>query len=244
MNPLSLGEAEKLFSAIAKAASGVKKTEIVICPPFLYLEKLKKIRTGKIKLGAQNAFSEESGPFTGEISPEMLYNFGIRHVIIGHSKRRELGETNTEVSKKIRASLQAGLTPILCVGEDLRDENHDYFKFISAQVSESLNGVSKSSLSKIVIAYEPVWAISTTPSRKDATPRDSEEMSLFIKKALVDKFGIRIEMPRIIYGGDVNEKNISEFLKSGGVEGALIGRVSLDVARFAEIIKICEASSK
>ncbi len=244
MDPPMLKEAEKLFGDVAKDISTVKKTEVVVCPPFIYLDKLTKIKTDKIKLGAQNVFYEEAGAYTGEVSALMLENIGVKYVIIGHSKRRELGETNLDINKKIKVSLQTGLVPILCVGENLRDENHDYFKLVETQIIESLEGVSKDFLSKIIIAYEPVWAISTTPNRKDATPHDSEEMTIFIKRILVDKFGVKIKMPKIIYGGDVNEKNIREFLKDGGVEGALVGRVSLDAKKFIEIIKTCEALSK
>ncbi|MBI2627592.1 triose-phosphate isomerase [Candidatus Nomurabacteria bacterium] len=244
MNPPTLKEAEKLFADVAKGVSAVKKTEIVICPPFIYLNKLTKIKTDKIKLGAQNVFYEEAGAYTGEVSALMLENIGVKYVLVGHSKRRELGETNFDVNRKVKVSLQVGLAPILCVGENLRDENHDYFKLVETQVVESLEGVSKDFLSKIIIAYEPVWAISTTPNRQDATPHDSEEMAIFIKRILVDKFGVKIKMPKIIYGGDINEKNIGEFLKAGGVEGALIGRASLDVKKFIEIVKICEALSK
>ena len=243
MNPLTLKEAEKLFSSVAKAVSRVKKTEIVICPPFLYLEKLAKIRTSKIKLGAQNVFSEEKGPYTGEISAPMLDDIGVKYVIIGHSKRREFGETNKEVNQKIKASLSAGLAPILCVGENMRDEKHDYFQFVKTQVVESLEGVSKDSLQKITLAYEPIWSISTTPNYQNATTRDSEEMTLFIKKTLADKFGVKTKIPRIIYGGDVNEKNARDFLKDGGVEGVLIGRMSLDAEQFAEITSIAEKIS-
>ncbi len=243
MNPVSLKDAEKLFSSVARSVSGIKKTKIVICSPFIYLDKLTKIRTNKIKLGAQNAFLEDVGAYTGEISSSMLYNIGIKYVILGHSERRMLGETNMLVNKKVKASLGAGLWPILCVGESARDENHDYFKFIQTQVVESLDGVSKESLSKIIIAYEPIWSISTTPNRKDAAPRDSEEMALFIKKTLVDKFGAKIKMPKIVYGGDVNKKNVLDFLKDGGVEGVLIGRASLDASKFTEIINIAESIS-
>ncbi len=244
MNPLAGKEAEKLFLGVSKNISDVRKTDIIICPPFLYLERLKRIKTSKVKLGAQDAFFADSGPFTGEVSPDMLASSGVHYVILGHSKRREFGETNGEVSQKVRASLQAGLIPIVCVGENLRDENHDYFKFVGNQVSESLDGVSKESLSKVIIAYEPVWAISSTKDRADATPHDAEEMSLFIRKTLVDKFGLKIKMPRIIYGGDVSKKNAGEFLRDGGVEGLLVGRASLDSEKFVEIIKICEALEK
>ncbi len=244
MNPLTLKEAEKLFGDVAKNVSSIKKTEIVICPPFIYLDKLTKIRTSKIKLGAQDAFSENAGAFTGEVSGEMLYNIDVKYVILGHSERRALGETNELVNKKIKGALEAGLVPILCVGENIRDESHSYFNLIKIQLSECLNGVKKTSISKIIIAYEPVWAISTTLDRKDATPDDSKEMSIFISKILYDKFGEEARKGRVIYGGSVNEKDASEFLKNGGVDGLLVGRASLNAEKFTEIVKTCETLNK
>jgi len=240
MNPRSLKEAEKLFGAIVKNISSIKKTEIVICPPFLYLEKLKKI-SKKIILGAQDAFPGEVGAFTGEISAEMLYNIGARYVILGHSEKRALGETNEMVNKKIKASFFAGLRPILCVGERARDLSHGYFNFVKIQLEECLAGISKNSISKIIIAYEPIWAISSTPDRKDAIPADSLEMAIFIRKILSDKFGSDAGRVRIIYGGSVNEKDAEDFLQNGGVDGLLPGKASLDAKKFVEIIKICEA---
>jgi len=243
MNPLTLKEAEKLFNNVAKNVSGIKKTEIVICPPFLYLERLKKI-SKKINLGAQDAFWGDAGAYTGEISAEMLYNIGARYVISGHSERRALGESNTDVNKKVRASLSVGLRPVLCVGESARDENHGYFNFIKTQLEECLAGISKNSISKITIAYEPIWAISSTPNRQDATSDDSREMAIFIRKILSDKFGPEASQMRIIYGGSVNEKDAEEFLKNGGVDGLLAGRASLDAKKFVEIVKTCEILSK
>lgn len=244
MNPLTLKEAEKLFGTIAKSVSRIKKTEVVICPPFIYLNKLTKIRTSKIKLGAQDAFWGEVGAFTGEVSAEMLYNVGARYVILGHSERRALGESDSDIIKKIKASLVAGLRPILCVGESARDESHGYFNFVKIQLEECLAGISKNSISKIIIAYEPIWAISSTPNRKDATPDDSREMTIFIRKILSDKFGHDAGRMRIIYGGSVNEKDGYDFLKNGGVDGLLAGRASLNAKKFMEIVKICEALSK
>lgn len=243
MNPLTLKEAEKLFNAVAKTLSGIKKTEIVICPPFLYLEKLKKL-SKKIILGAQNAFWEDVGAFTGEVSGEMLYEIGARYVILGHSERRVMGEKNSDINKKIKAALVAGLRPVLCVGENTRDLDHGYFNLVKAQLEECLAGISKISISKIIIAYEPVWAISSTKDRKDATPDDSREMVIFIRKVLSDKFGSEISNMRIIYGGSVNEKDAEGFLLNGGVDGLLPGRSSLDVKKFLGIIKICETLTK
>ncbi len=239
MNPLTLKEAEKLFINIAKNISAIKKTEIVICPPFLYLEKLKKL-SKKIILGAQDGFWGDVGAFTGEVSSSMLYEVGARYVILGHSERRALGENNEVINKKIKSSLGVGLRPVLCVGENVRDADHGYFNFVKTQLEECLAGIQRASISKIIIAYEPVWAISTTKDRKDATPEDSKEMVIFIRKVLSDKFGPEVSNMRIIYGGSVNTKDALGFLKEGGVDGLLPGRSSLDAKKFSEIVKICE----
>ncbi len=243
MNPVSLRDAEKLYKNILQNLSQLKKTEIVVCPPFLYIPSLKKL-SKKILIGAQDSFGLDTGPFTGEIAARMLENIGARYVILGHSERRSLGETNDQINKKLKGVLSAGLIPILCVGETSRDENHEYFNVVKAQLEACLEGISKNSLSKMLIAYEPVWAISSTVGRKDATARDSEEMVIFIKKTLVDIFGIKIELPRILYGGSVNTKDAGEFLLHGGVEGLLVGRASLDAKKFTKIIDICETLNK
>jgi triosephosphate isomerase len=243
MNPRTIKEAEKLWSGVVKDVADIKKTETVICPPFVYLEKLKKL-SRKISLGAQDAFEEEVGAFTGEVSAEMLYNLGVKYVILGHSERRALGENNEEINKKIKGALVAGLKPILCVGESERDVNHGYFNLVKTELEECLVGISKNSISKIIIAYEPIWAISSTENRKDATPDDSREMTIFIRKILSDKFGSDAGKVRIIYGGSVNERDALPFLKDGGVDGLLAGRASLDTKKFMAIIKICETLSK
>lgn len=239
MNPASLKEAEFLFSKIDKQ-SVFKKIDVVICPPFIYLEKLKKF-SKKIILGAQDIFYEGKGAFTGEISAEMLANIGVKYVIIGHSERRKLGETNIDVNKKIKTALFFGLCPVVCVGETERDESHQYFNIVKNQIKECLNGINKDLLSKIVIAYEPVWALSTTVFRKDATSADAREMYVFIKKILTDKFGSKIKLPRIIYGGSVNDKNCLDFLENGKVDGGMPGAASLNVEKFLEIIRVAES---
>ena len=243
MNPLSLKEAEKLFSESVKGVSWVKKTEIVICPPFLYLEKLKKI-SRNITMGAQDVFWGDKGPFTGEVSGGMLYEIGVRYAILGHSERRALGEDSGDINKKIKASLSAGLHPVLCVGESARDASHSYFNLVKTQLEECLVGISKNSISKMIIAYEPIWAISSTVNRHDATSGDCQEMSIFIRKVLSDRFGSDAESVRVIYGGSVNEKDAEDFLKNGGVDGLLSGRASLNAKKFTEIVKICEALNR
>ena len=238
MNPLSLKEAESLFLSINKKIF-FKKNEVVICPPYIYMDKLKKI-SKKIYLGAQDAFWGDTGAFTGEISTEMLSSLGVKYVILGHSERRELGETNFSINKKLKSSLSSGMIPILCVGDKERDKNHEYFSFVRKQLEECLNGIKKEFLCKLIIAYEPVWALSTTKDRRDATSEDSKEMNIFIKKIIASKFGINVKMPKIIYGGSVNEKNVEDFLVNGNVDGVLIGGASLKLEKFLEIVRIAE----
>jgi triosephosphate isomerase len=241
MNPISEKEAERLFISTSKSISGLKKTEVVACVPFVYLQKLRKLAK-KIKLGAQNIFYGESGAYTGEISAEMVYDAGVRHVILGHSERRTMGETNEEVNKKIRSALAGGLAPILCVGEKERDENHEYLNLIKTQVEECLRGVSKISISKVIIAYEPIWAIGKNAVR-EATPAEFLEMKILIKKVLSDMFGVKTKISRIIYGGSVDEKNAADFVKLGEADGFLVGRASLDPGKFSKIISITERAS-
>ena len=246
MNPLTLTEAEQMTKIILKDMPKLKNVAVVICPPFLFLDKVRGIMSARSKIvpGAQDAFYAETGAFTGEISSYMLYELGARYVILGHSERRALGETNEEINKKLKASLSAGLSPIICVGERERDEAHEYFEVVRIQVEECVKGLQKKGLSKVIIAYEPVWAISSTPGRKNALPEDSEEMAIFIRKTLVDKFGKEGGEVKIIYGGSVSEKDAANFLKSGGVDGVLVGRASLDPKKFLGIIKSCEVFDK
>jgi triosephosphate isomerase len=240
MNPESLKEAEKLLNSVVKNLPILKKTEVIVCVPFVYLEKLKKI-SKKISLGAQDASFEESGPFTGEVSSLMLENLGIKYVILGHSERRALGEDNTLINKKVKEALAAGLSPILCVGENERSD-HSYFETVKTQVRECTQGVSKNLISRIIFAYEPVWALSSTPNRRDATALDSAEMAVFIRKVLSDIYTPKLVADaRIIYGGSVNEKDAGEFLNNGGVDGVLPGKASLTENKFIKIVKICEA---
>jgi triosephosphate isomerase len=210
------------------------------------LEKIKKMNR-KISIGGQDAFWGDAGAYTGEISGEMLYNIGARYVIVGHSERRNpsngAGETNETVNKKMKASISASLIPILCVGESTRDEKHEYLNFVKTQIKECLNGIPKNLISKVIIAYEPVWAIGK--GALPATPEEFREMNIFIRKILSDKFGVKmVEKVRVIYGGSVDDKNTEGFIKEGQADGFLVGRASLNPKKFAKIIKTCEALSK
>lgn len=240
MNPSSGKEAEILFKNLLKNKIWKGKTDVVLCPPTLYFERLYKI-SKRILLGLQNIYFSSEGASTGEISGNMAVNSGAKYVIIGHSERKAMGESSDTINKKVKHALYVGLVPILCVGEKVRDQesqNHEYFNVIKTQVEEALAGVNKSSVGKIVIAYEPVWAIGINALR-EARPDEFREVSIFIRKVLSDKFGIGAgQEVRIIYGGSVNPKNALGFLDEGEAEGFLVGRDSLDAKKFLQIIEI------
>lgn len=229
MNPASEKEAISL-------AKTIDKNGVVISPPFIYLPALKKILK-RAKLGAQDLFYEKDGSHTGEISPAMLKNLGVKYVIIGHSERRALGETSRMVNKKLKAALKSNIIPIICIGESYRDADMKYLSFVKKQIEESFYNLTGGDFKKIIIAYEPIWAIGKTAVR-EATPPESMEMAIFIKKVLSDRFGPQsVKNVNIIYGGSVNNKNAGEFLEHGGVSGLLVGRVSLEPEKFNEILK-------
>lgn len=174
----------------------------------------------------------------------MLANLGLKYVILGHSERRNSlftgGESNADINKKVKAVLANGGTPILCIGESVRDGEHEYLNFIKTQLLESLESISKTAISSVIVAYEPVWAIGANANRS-ATPAEFLEMVIFIRKILSDKFGPKnIEDMRIVYGGSVHPDNALLFLEEGKADGFLVGRDSLDAKKFTEIIKIAE----
>ncbi|KKQ81679.1 MAG: Triosephosphate isomerase [Parcubacteria group bacterium GW2011_GWF2_38_76] len=238
MNPASLKEAILLVSSIKKGKAA-DKNEIVLCPPSVYLSDVVKIlSSGKhgIKIGAQDCFYEEKGAFTGEVSPIMFKTVGAKYVIIGHSERRALGETNESINKKIKLSFKKGIKVILCVGESERDETGQYFRFIETQIKSALLGINKSYFKDLIIAYEPIWAIGKN-AQKSCDPKDIKEMSLFIKKVLAEISSREIGLKAtVIYGGSVDVKNATQIVSEGEVDGLLIGRASLDAKKFLGII--------
>ena len=158
---------------------------------------------------------------------------------LGHSERRAMGEKNEDVNKKIKAALSLGIIPIVCIGEKERDQNHEYLAFVKEQIEVGFKNIPKETLSKIIIAYEPVWAIGKNAAR-EATPEEFLEMRIFIKKVLSIMFGVKNEIPRIIYGGSADEKNVLDFVKNGEADGFLVGRASLDPKKFSNIINTIE----
>ena len=239
MNPKSAVIAKQNFLAIKKGVSTFKNVDVSIASPFVYLKELSKSVGAVFSLSAQNVSTELEGAFTGEVSGSMLADCKVKYVIVGHSERRALGETDEQINKKIKMALKAGIIPVLCVGESDREHGMWYLGKIKTQIEECLAGISKNVVGGVVIAYEPIWALSTTANRRDATPTDYEEMRIYIKKVLNDMFGMKVvEQIKIIYGGSVDEKNAQGFLVEGGADGLLPGRASLTPKKFIEIVKV------
>ncbi len=237
MNPQSISLGVKLVTELKKKLHSVKDVEIVIVPPFVHLPGVQKVRNGSgvFSLGAQNVHPAKLGPHTGEISLPLLQDLGVTHVILGHSERRALGEKDVLINEKLVAVVKAGLTAILCVGEEQRDHNGHYLNTIETQVRKGLALLSKAKLCQVVIAYEPIWAIGTG---KNATAEDIHEMKLFIEKILSDLYGRNIaQKVRIIYGGSVTAQNAQELHREGMMDGFLVGGGSLHPEEFAQIAK-------
>ncbi len=248
MYPSSLKEARQLLIYYKQPTTNDKKLEIVICPPFTYLPFVSSIvgRKSSVKLGSQNVFWESKGAYTGEISPTMLKNLGVEYVIVGHSERRQyLSETDEMINKKVLAALKAGLKIILCVGESScksqianRKAQISYAKqYVKKQLQKDLKTISASRLaiSNLIVAYEPVWAISTENGKSD-TPEDALEMIKFIKKFLSVK--CQVSSVKVLYGGSVDSKNIKNFVKYPEINGALVGGASLKINEVKKIISI------
>ncbi len=234
----TLKDGQELAVSLRRELFQIENVDIVVCPPFTLLEYLADaLETSNILLGAQDCYWQDEGAFTGEVSPKMIKDVGCKYVIIGHSERRQFfGETNETVNKKIKAALSQELTPIMCVGEMLAErENGLTFKVLEDHVSNGLKGLSAEEALKIVIAYEPVWAIGTG---KTATPVQAQEAHKYIRDLLVKLYGndVALEM-RIQYGGSVKPDNITELMRQPDVDGALVGGASLAVASFTEIVR-------
>ena len=233
----NLKQATELVTSLKTNLSKATDIEIGVCPPFIYLAPVKAIIDNtNIKLGAQNCYWKEEGAFTGEVSPAMLKDIGCAYVIIGHSERRhQMGETDTMINNKIKAALKADLTVIFCVGELLEERQEGKIEsVIRRQLEEGLDGITPDEMQRIIIAYEPVWAIGTG---KTATPQQAQEMHSFIRKFITSIFNeIVAKNVRILYGGSVKADNIAEISTQPDVDGALVGGASLKADSFSQII--------
>ncbi|OGS45764.1 MAG: triose-phosphate isomerase [Elusimicrobia bacterium RIFOXYD2_FULL_34_15] len=230
-------ESVELVLALKQKLSDVKEREILVCPPYTSLYAVKEnLKNSNIKVGAQNMYFEKSGAFTGEISPLMLKDIGCDYVIIGHSERRQyFGETDDSVNKKMKVAFENGITPIVCVGETLQQrEKNEAFSVIEKQIKIGVAGLSGDQITKVVIAYEPVWAIGTG---KTASPQQAEEIHAFIRKLYFEMYGKdSSEAIRILYGGSVKPDNISEIMKQPNIDGGLIGGAALKADDFIKLV--------
>lgn len=236
MNPPSVVEAKAIFTAIKVAAKKYPAIQVVVAPPALYSIELQKMRgTSHVALAAQTMHEAPLGAQTGEVSAPMLTAAGVSHVILGHSERRALGETDSMVAKKIIAALKAKLTPIVCVGERERDTSGNFFSAIEEQIKSALAQVPTARFKDVVIAYEPIWAIGTG---KTASVEDVCEMQLFIHKILTKHFDrTAANRIRIVYGGSVNAENAAALYSGAAIAGFLVGGASLHPTDFTKIIQ-------
>lgn len=232
----TVAESENLIKELAPLVrkAGV---DVVVCPAYLSLTSvLKEAKNTHLKVGAQNMHFEDSGAFTGEVSAKMLKEIGLEYVIIGHSERRQyFNETDDSVNKKVIKAIEADLIPILCVGETLEErEQNQAQKIVTTQVEKALKGLSHAEISKLIIAYEPIWAIGTG---KTASSGDANEVCAWIRekvKLLTD--ANTAEALRIQYGGSVKPGNIKELMAQPHIDGALVGGASLKAEQFAAIV--------
>lgn len=244
MNPATLSRAEQIVVGIQKGLQGrVGAAQIAIAPPVTFITELEQLSgSQKIAFAAQDVSLFEFGAYTGEVGISMLRSVGVKLVIVGHSERRELGESDEMVEAKMQRVLGNRLTAVLCVGEKERDRSGDYFNVVEAQLTRALANVKAEALKHVIVAYEPVWAIGTGAN---ATPEQAEEMRLFIQKVLADTYGrVGAASVKIIYGGSVNSNNADDLLRVGHADGFLIGGASLEVKEFVEIVKIADAYAK
>ena len=236
----TIAEAESFIQSLLPRVSSVERTEIALCVPFLALQAMvDSARGSRVEIFAQTMHEADEGAFTGEVSPRMLAEIDAGGVVLGHSERRGLfGETDRALQLKVPAALEAGLTPILCVGETEEErERGDMERKLRHQVQEGLEKVPVERLAEVVVAYEPIWAIGTG---RVATPAQAQEAVGFARALVEDIDKEAGAMVRILYGGSLKPDNAEELLGLPDVDGALAGGASLDPADFARIVEIAE----
>lgn len=246
MNPDTQKEAKKIIQDLKKNLSKekIKNTNIVIAPPAIYFSAIQSLKIKKFILCAQNISIKDTTSRTGEHSINMFSSFGVKYAIVGHSDLRRSIDDLSSVNKKVQACLKNGIRPILCIGENEKDNNGFYLKNISDQIISALSGVSKKEVENIVFVYEPVWAISNSMQR-DATGEEVGEAVMFMRKILSDLYEAKTvkDIP-ILYGGSVDETSVSEYLEKTDVSGFLVGRASLSPEKFSKIVIQTEKNKK
>ncbi|MDQ0216240.1 triosephosphate isomerase [Oikeobacillus pervagus] len=234
----TLAEAKAFAEEVKTVVPDEQKIESVICSPALFLESLVEItKDSSVKIGAQNMHFEESGAFTGEISPVALNDLGVDYVILGHSERREMfNETDEAVNKKTIAAFRHHLIPIICVGETLEQrENGETKTLVENQVQKALSGLSADQATQVIIAYEPIWAIGTG---KSSTAEDANEVCSHIRQVVAQQFTQEVaDAIRIQYGGSVKPTNIKDYMSQPDIDGALVGGASLEPQSFLQLLE-------
>lgn len=233
-----LSEATSFVDEVKGLIPSSQVVDSVVCAPSLFLAQLVLSTKGtEVKIGAQNMHFEESGAFTGEVSPVALKDVGVSYVIIGHSERREMfAETDETVNKKTLAAFQHGLTPIVCCGETLEQrEAGQTNEIVGSQIQRALTGLTEEQARNVVIAYEPIWAIGTG---KSSSAEEANETCGYIRKILAEQFSSAVaDDVRIQYGGSVKPTNIKEYLSQPDIDGALVGGASLEAASFLQLLE-------
>jgi triosephosphate isomerase (TIM) len=237
----TVGEAVELVNQLKASISGVEGVEVAVAPPFTALDAVRKELEGSsIRLAAQNLYWEEKGAYTGEISPLMLKELGCQYVIIGHSERRQFfGENDETVNKRLKAAFKQGLNPIFCIGETLKEREEERTSLVvGSQLEGGLKGIEEKEMKRMVMAYEPVWAIGTG---KTASPQQAEEVHHFIRQRLEELYGREIaEGIRIQYGGSVTPENVKGLMSQKNIDGALVGGASLKSETFSKVVRFKE----
>ncbi len=240
MNPASLSEAKEISSTVRKTALKVKHVTVVIACPATFLSTL-AAKKSRLFFAAQDVSANFSGAFTGETSAFMARSVGARFAIVGHSECRARGDGDDVVREKFARAVEAGLVPILCVGEKKRDQDGDYFSEISREISAALKNPSSERIPKFIVAYEPVWAVGGAYDNA-LSPEEMRAMTIFIKKICAEFLPKEKAMKvPVLYGGSVDVENAKKMIADGGVDGLLVGRESLNSGHFDEIIKFADA---
>ncbi len=238
MNPQTAKEAIALARGVKLGAKNIKNIEIILAIPSIFFSVvLKTISGSNLKIGVQNIFYEKNGAYTGEISALQARSILANYIIVGHSERRAMGETNEIVHKKLKLTLESGARAILCVGEKEKSDE-SFPKIIRDEIHTAIHGIKKQFLKNLVVAYEPIWAISSHGMGEADTPNNVYEIAILIRREFYRILGKKIaqHIP-ILYGGSVSEKNAAEFVSVGNVDGLLVGGASLNAKKFTAILR-------
>ncbi len=239
MNPKSAEDAGQIITEIKNKSKGFGDVRLVVCPPFIFLNEVSNAISSskKILLGAQDVFVGLGVSHTGEVGVELLKKAGVKYILVGHSERRATLDSDEVVKEKMWGSLKEGFKVILCAGEKERNEHGDHYHEIKKQIEDAITKLPRKLIKNLIIAYEPVWAIGK-PENEAIKPDQLHEISIFIKRLISDTLGAEaVKKVKILYGGSVTKNNFKEIIEKGNVDGLLIGRESLKIDNFVELIR-------